>query len=1207
MNYTEINEDPNSPQFGMPINPVPDPQPVKKNEPMGVDDLYNLTKYEPSKDQDNMEYRKDIADLELDRVAGVKGGFEPSPDETFGGTIKRAALTGMNWVVDGLDYANNISRSMIYAAMEGQDVARAGKQALTYKKRVYAADIKKSLAHKLGVESLSFGEDDGEFDPGDVADFFVDAAIDMATDPLTFVSLGTTKIIKGVGKKLSSQVIESSEKKFSRELLGQVESEQIKRGAKGYKQNGARVSYNLDKLKDNPEATRKVAKEMGLIDEIEYNKVAANTYQKAVKAGELTAARDAYAGMMGGFYNVAANAEDENDFADIAKNFIIGAAAVSGAKVAYKRIPQVKSTLGSIGRSLDEMVGPREKVNAITVNKRGEKEAIVTKIPGYKMADEAVDAQHVAHRSMMQIGRPMLHALNKITKGDAVEAALSLSHMQRFNEHLIDMKDELWKKRLSKMSKAERADLGIESNSNSIKLSSLDNAKTQSIRSSIDAEINAKYFRRKVVNGKAQIEPNEDILRPWLGGMNEELTNKILGNMSIWMNEGQKLSFDIEKQITRENIRSLQNPTGRIREILDKRQEAVKDFNAKASDEVIDLADQEMLNAAFKFNEANRGLDFYIPIRGDRSLAATQQVTKKLSGNARRMKVRRALASELEESERSFLFRDSTNDFLNNQTLENAEKVITEAEQLFNIVAHEKARNSLNTIQREAIGYVGEVMANTRLHEKYMSRLTNLFKKGLLLGPLSWVKNNYWSNIRQAMSAHGVMAAIDGVSVFNFSGDLQKDIKAMFFKKPGSSPILEMKSYDTDRLVDLGVISADHWQEISKRKDYEELWDWLLTDEQKAKIQQRQGDTKILESVEDALDKMSRILHTQQIGGYIEAKFRAATFLRTEKLLKDTQYDMLAKAFGKDAANSAIEKQAVNITNDVFYDYSKLTYWERTYARKIIPFYSFYKQNAFYQSKALLSPEHTRNIGVLQKMADGRYFSAASEPITGDDKKVLPPYLAQNNVFNFTGKDGKKHVYYSTSDPMSQITQMLSGEFWFEGFMQMLNPMVKSSIEQIGGYDFFRGEKLLPSELTGQTSRGLKYLHSKGYGTIEIFKSINAILNSDENPVWADRNGNPVTDSDYVARIDNIFSWAMAGFVGTPQQLFAAYKKYEMGKRSGFDTVLSLMGPWSETQLIGAQQARYIEEFKKMKENDRLDDVNERINRTNKYRAPVGE
>lgn len=1160
---------------------------LEKSEPT-ADDIYEQS-------NNAMENITDNPDIE----------YIPKADKTLLNNMEDAKLTGLNYIIDGLDYANNITRSIAYAAMRGESITDAASDAAQYKRRVYSEDIRKEIGKKLDM-NLQFSQKENEFDIGDIADFAADIVIDMATDPLTYLSLGTSKLIKTMSKAALPRTLRESQK----ELVGTATSKLLNEQQGYVKLGGQRLGGKKSRVHGIAGETYKdqinTAKELGIINAIDIERASAKAWDMSKKTGAIQATKDIYAGAMGGLFNAAANIEDSESLGDTAVDFGIGAAAFVGGMKAVRQ-PWLRKRLSDIGSGLNKMVGPKETVHALAKNKKGKYVPIATKTQGWQMMEEAIKTGELSRKAYMKIHKPLESGRRAMVKGDAIEAATHVLYAKKFDDHINDLRNELWKNTLKGMDekqlKANKINL-IEYKSKGKTKTRLpqwsevkNTPQSSQIKSDIHREIGSRYYDTKIVNGQRVNTLNKDAMRQWIGKSEGDLTDKIIENMQIWKEATDK-SFVIEKDFYDRNLQMALSPDELQASIMAQRKEAMQGLGKKQFDPM----SHSRVKYAMEMNTANDGLLYWFPRQGDKSLAATAKASKEAKkANLKRVHQRQAMSESLKNGDRQFLGLDALEQFEKQRTLANAEVVIKDFETLVDIASKEKSKKTLNHLQKEAVQYSGDVYKNTKIYIKTLKRFNSLVKKGLLLGGYAWVKNNYWSNMRQAFSNHGLFGLIDSVKIAPFVDDLSKDIYNIYFK---GGNFKEFAADVTDELIELGVIDAAHWKDITQRAESEELRKFLWSDDIIEKITAEEASTplKLLKVAEKSADKMATLLRTKQLGGYVEAKARSTTYLRTKDLLMKEAYEPLAEAFGREAAISTIKNQAVKMTNDVFFDYSKLTYWERSVAREFIPFYSFYKQNLFYQSQALLDPKRVPYVATVSKMADGRYFGG--EPVVGKDRELLTPYLRRGNAFITTDKDGQRYINYTSSDPSQQAYQMWSKEYWFQDLMNQFNPVLMSAITQISGWDFFRDEKLDPKELSKDPQRQLKYLYSRGYPLSYVYNIMDGLINdTDHSTVWLDRKGNPVTASEAVARIDNVFSWLLASYMNTPVQIGGQLGKMAHKKQSGWDTLMNLAGPYSSTKAIREQEERRMEEYEERKFQEDNPDLMDSLRRLNRQRV----
>ncbi len=139
----------------------------------------------------------DVLKRIADRYNGV-GSAKPS-------AIKETRVDGnypeesgfLDKALNSLDYLGNISRSGIAGALEGEGLKRAG-EAAAKERLTTGTELKDLVTKKLGMkDKLRFGQDDNQFDAGDVGDFVTDLGVDVITDPLTLIARGVQSGAKG--------------------------------------------------------------------------------------------------------------------------------------------------------------------------------------------------------------------------------------------------------------------------------------------------------------------------------------------------------------------------------------------------------------------------------------------------------------------------------------------------------------------------------------------------------------------------------------------------------------------------------------------------------------------------------------------------------------------------------------------------------------------------------------------------------------------------------------------------------------------------------------------------------------------------------------------------------------------------------------------------------------------------------------------------
>ena len=143
-------------------------------------------------------------------------GNTPNPFESNDGDINPFSVTTgrkatpkhveeKTWlgrVLSGLDYARNIAASGIVGSKEGKGFEWA-QDAARNQRTTTGTDVRDAIFGKI-----RFGQDDHKFQAGDLADFGLDLATDLATDPLTYLTGGLNRVAKGaaMGAKSVAEV-----------------------------------------------------------------------------------------------------------------------------------------------------------------------------------------------------------------------------------------------------------------------------------------------------------------------------------------------------------------------------------------------------------------------------------------------------------------------------------------------------------------------------------------------------------------------------------------------------------------------------------------------------------------------------------------------------------------------------------------------------------------------------------------------------------------------------------------------------------------------------------------------------------------------------------------------------------------------------------------------------------------------------------------
>jgi hypothetical protein len=193
----------------------------------------------------------------------------------------------------------------------------------------------------------------------------------------------------------------------------------------------------------------------------------------------------------------------------------------------------------------------------------------------------------------------------------------------------------------------------------------------------------------------------------------------------------------------------------------------------------------------------------------------------------------------------------------------------------------------------------------------------------------------------------------------------------------------------------------------------------------------------ILKGIKTVADKAT----FQSTSRMREEGFRVANFIDQYKQTKDW-----SKAAEKARASSL--------------DYSNLTPFEKNVMKRVIPFYSFARQNIEHQLNTFMSKP-----GVIlgqQKFLNNLGKSMGVSDMSEEDWNALPDWM-KTGLSVVTGKNGRKvDVLTGFGDPTSAVndTASLDPKTFLTNILSMASPAAKIPLEQATGQNFFTGQAI---------------------------------------------------------------------------------------------------------------------------------------------------
>ncbi len=174
----------------------------------------------------------------------------------------------------------------------------------------------------------------------------------------------------------------------------------------------------------------------------------------------------------------------------------------------------------------------------------------------------------------------------------------------------------------------------------------------------------------------------------------------------------------------------------------------------------------------------------------------------------------------------------------------------------------------------------------------------------------------------------------------------------------------------------------------------------------------------------------------RKVGNFIEEEARLVNFISN---LRKTGDPFLAASRAK----------------QFLFDYQNLTAFERTFLRRLIPFYTFTRKNLELQVKSLLTVPGRISTEVKTLTTIGDIISG-NQKLTEEDKKKLPDWIKQG-IGILAGKKGETlTILGSLQTPFEQPFQALQPN----QIMGSISPLIRAPLEQATGYNFFYGKAL---------------------------------------------------------------------------------------------------------------------------------------------------
>lgn len=149
-------------------------------------------------------------------------------------------------------------------------------------------------------------------------------------------------------------------------------------------------------------------------------------------------------------------------------------------------------------------------------------------------------------------------------------------------------------------------------------------------------------------------------------------------------------------------------------------------------------------------------------------------------------------------------------------------------------------------------------------------------------------------------------------------------------------------------------------------------------------------------------------------------------------------------------------------TKQFLFDYQNLTAFEKTFLRRIMPFYTFTRKNLEMQVRTIMTaPGYTAaQATILTNLGD----AIAGDKLTPEEEAALPDWI-KSGIAILRKKEGQMATLYgSLGTPLEAAFSSIQANT----LLGSLSPLVRVPVELGSGYNFFQGKAI--SEVTNATA-----------------------------------------------------------------------------------------------------------------------------------------
>ena len=479
---------------------------------------------------------------------------------------------------------------------------------------------------------------------------------------------------------------------------------------------------------------------------------------------------------------------------------------------------------------------------------------------------------------------------------------------------------------------------------------------------------------------------------------------------------------------------------------------------------------------------------------------------------------------------------------------------------------------------------------------KGFDKMTSFMKAQMLYFSLTWLKSNYWDNMMKAFVESGAKNAFQSAGTIVPLGNLKQDILQLY-----GNNTKHMRRYRDpelmNELLEEGVLEGTVFKTMTD--DNEDILKFMMRPKDYLEYMQNQkgmmhkagelaegvgvkGAGKAGELASGAVNWWTKKLENTvgRFGSYMEGYSRAATYKNVKDALRKAQPGI---------KESALRRQAADITKKTFFDYGDVTYFEKAVMKRIFPFYSFYSKNLPYWMDAITNPKKAGRVLAFEKGVSG-----IGENPTEKDKMGFTDFVGSARPRLLGKKNGEKiYAIFPTLSMHDAIKMVQPGTMWAQ-IVEKSNPYFKVPVELAFGTDTFTGGPLYPSS----TRQGKKYIFSRGFkwhmarqalskmgvkdADFQKWKKALPVLGALD--VAVDKKGNPIALDDWNIIVDKVLSTVFP--TGAADQIMGSVGKTINNKETLLEAISNRIMP-GQTVKMSKSYERLIRGRKKKEQRER--------------------